>query len=1385
MKHNPEPAIPPTAPQNLDDVYRRGYLDGHLAGWRDAVAAQQLSAREPAPAQPGHADLQTGAQLPTPAGGPAQAVPPTPSAAPVTRAAPVAPELAAGAVAAPAAAAFQATAPGAQQFQAPAAQAPPAQPSPWPQPPSLQAPWTQPATMAVDPQLVAERRQRRETQNINITLYVASLLMVAAAALFVGSTLPPAARLVGVWFGTAVFYAAGLVTHGKVARLRPAAVAFTGTALAIIPFAGIATYNLGFPQGPAVWLFTSFIGTVAYVVAAVRMQSRLIVYTSLAFLLSTVWSSTAVLGAALAWYFAALIVFSALLMLLAQLLERRSRKGHGAAQLYARPLLDLGPWFAPAGLLASLVVGSLLNAADHLLVLVAGVIYFAVLLALPGPAVRGWNYVGLRLCLTLAAPFIGWLMQAEAIWVAGAFALGLALQVLAIAAARTRTAALRPLVLWTSWDLVAAVPAAAVGGLVWTVGLAAENGSRFTAWGLAVALVLGMATVPAFLPRREWLPVPALLAVLVTSPLLTALDWTVLLGIMVGYTVTRWATAGSAWWKRSWLGAARVAGTAFAAAALAAAVPAQPGKVGAILTITAVLCALQLLADASLARTRTANPLTVYLALIWTTAGAFLVVLLSLAVAVPALFGAWGGGSATALRMEFLVAAALMGLAAVAYSAVSLAHRMPVLGELSAPLFLVTAALAVGPVFHAGGAATAWALTVGYLAMCAGMRRDGRHQLHRWCYWWAARLGTLVLATALFQWWAEVDPTTTAAGARVGLGEVLTLALLPQLLWVASAIWQGRRHRWLDVDATLTLTLTVLVAAAWVPGAPEGVWTVLVLLAAVAAAAALLMGAGALAATPMPATRWAAPVALLLLALLGAADPAPLSVVLALAAVTASAVAARAGQLLPRSLYALLARGTGTVLAAALAQLFGAGTTAVSLVLCLALVVQFGLQLLISRRAHLRAAVGHGQVMTLTLWGVLAAQLVLPLAYYGASGGFGASGTGMRPVVVLELAVLAAAAICAQLLLKQRGAAYLSIMAVMGAAAVVAPTLWTGATALGLLALGVAVLVWRCLSTPKSPELQWFWLVATAAMLLTAHVVDAGAALGVFAGWWLLAGLALLAATQLMKMRWLTIPGALLIFIAALLFRAQVLEMTDNAGFSALAGFLVLTGTLYVVRFLMVDLGGTGNIDTGALTASALLGGALFALWAMADDGTVLPGAAAFTVVAAAACFEAPARFRSPVVDAAIIGCALVWFWACSSYVDLGAFWSVQWCAMALAALSVKRYLGGQRAMGRQLLMAASAVASLGALITVFNGNALEQAISLVVFVVLLMVGMGLDERVFTVWGAVGVATAVVWYLRGYTYLLLAVLALALIAFAIWRLNRKKPAPAAKDQSGI
>lgn len=1382
MNQNPDPGIPVPLQQSqaaAAEAYRSGYLAGHLAGWRDALAAQaadpqaagaqhgipaqlpsptqdQRPAASPQPAQPNAIP-----QLPVQGG--RNTMPPHPASAPAT---PIAQPLAAQL----------------QPQSRPLLQPVPLSGGPFAVPPG-QMPGAVAHQMPApqDPAALAARKAKRETQNINITLYVASLLMVAAAALFVGSSLPVAARLVGVWFGTGLFYAAGLILHGRVPRLRPAAVAFTGTGLAIVPFAGIASYTLGFPDAPGVWLATSLVGTAAYAFAAVRLNSRLVVYLSVAFLLSAAWSSVAIVGAALAWYFAALIVFSAVLSIMGILLARSGRDTGKAASLYAKPLQDLGPWFAPTGLAGSLVVGTMLNAGDHLLVLLAGVVHFAIMLAAAGPALRRWNFLGLRASLSLAAPFAGWLVQPSLAWAAGTFTVVLAAQVIAVAYSRARLAAYLRSGGWIRWDVVSGVPAVAAGGLLWSIGLqlqaAQDRADGFAAWGLAVGLVAAMAVVPAVMPRGEWLPLPAVLAVAVFSPVLDAGGWTALLAISLAYAVARfaWASAGAP--KQAWLVGARLLVTALAASCLAAFVPAQPGKAEWVIAAIAVLAAVQLLADTLLAGRGAANPFTGYSAASWMVVGTSLVAALSVATFGGPLVGAWASGSLGTQRAAFLAAAAAMGLSSVAHSVAALRRsRTWAPAELAAPIFGVVAAVATAPVFHAAGACIAWALTTVYLLVGGALVRNRPDSLHRQFYWWAARAASLALAVALFQWWAEFDPATQLAAAHVGLGSVLLVAFLPQLVVLTATVLSGRRRAGLDADIAVTLGLVVVAAASGLPGAGAGLWTAMVAVAAAAAGMAALMVATGLARRTLPAAQFAAPAALLFMALCSVQDRAQLALVLGFIAAASGVVATRAGTLMLRSVHFLLARAAMTALIGVLADWLSGDPAVVTLVLCAALAVQLPVQFLATRTGAAAARVGEPTLRAASLWLLLAGLLALPLAYLAATGGLAAPGTALRSVVLVELAILGLAAIFAQVLQLQRGASYVAIAAVAGAAAVVAPTLWPGATALALLAVSLGLIAWRCLHTPASSEMRWYWLVGTAALLITAHLVDGEAATGIFAGMWLVAGLALLAGTQLMGLKWLTLPGALLVFLAAVLFRSQVLDLTGRPGFSALAGCLVVLGTLYVVRLLLLDLAESPFIQRGALVPVALAGGAFFALWSMLDADATIFGAAAFTVAAVLACLEAPAAQRRTFVDAAVVVCAAVWFWACSTYVDLGPFWAVQWCAMAVGALSVIRYVGKAPQAGKGLLMAAAALASLGAFMTIFSGDTVQQLVSLLVFVALLAVGMSLDERVFTIWGAVGVATAVLWYLRGFTYILLALLALALIGFAIWRLNRRKPA---------
>jgi hypothetical protein len=54
----------------------------------------------------------------------------------------------------------------------------------------------------------------------------------------------------------------------------------------------------------------------------------------------------------------------------------------------------------------------------------------------------------------------------------------------------------------------------------------------------------------------------------------------------------------------------------------------------------------------------------------------------------------------------------------------------------------------------------------------------------------------------------------------------------------------------------------------------------------------------------------------------------------------------------------------------------------------------------------------------------------------------------------------------------------------------------------------------------------------------------------------------------------------------------------------------------------------------------------------------------------------------------------------------------------------------------------------------------------------LLVFGLLANRSLFVVWGAASIGLAVLWYLRGYTFLLLSLLAMGLIALAVWRLVR-------------
>ena len=161
-----------------DESYAAGYRAGHFQGWMDAIAEIDRMRQETAVEQPAPERVN-----------PAQAVIEQPILPP-----------------APARPAFAPAAPARQPVPAPAARTSQADAGASgnvvglarevrPRPSAPVASSVRAAAPSATPAERQARRERRDRQNINITLYVASLLLVAAAALFVGSSLPPMLRL--------------------------------------------------------------------------------------------------------------------------------------------------------------------------------------------------------------------------------------------------------------------------------------------------------------------------------------------------------------------------------------------------------------------------------------------------------------------------------------------------------------------------------------------------------------------------------------------------------------------------------------------------------------------------------------------------------------------------------------------------------------------------------------------------------------------------------------------------------------------------------------------------------------------------------------------------------------------------------------------------------------------------------------------------------------------------------------------------------------------------------------------------------------------------------------------------------------------------------------
>nr|WP_201762439.1 hypothetical protein [Pseudarthrobacter psychrotolerans] len=1229
-------------------------------------------------------------------------------------------------------------------------------------------------------------------------------------------------RFAGVCAVTALFYGAGFVLHARVPRLKPAAVAFTGTGLALVPVTGLALFNFALHHGPAAWLITSVIGTAAYVAAAVRLESRVLVYLSLTFVASTAFSGVSILGGALVWYFAVLIAVAVLLSGLAL-----ARPGW-LPPVYVRPLMVLHPLVVPAVAAAATCVPLLLDKAEYALVIGMCAIYFALMAAVPG-RFRLINFYAARAAVTVAAIVEIWHLTGrgtDALLAAGVLLATQAMGVVLLSARLTSWFPQRqadPSAAGNSqnaagqrWQIDARVTFAlqlaattafsvqemAVGFFRAIEGYGSvETGATVPLWvPVAISMGAGMVLAARWAGRAEWAPVAVLVLAGIVSPSMGAWPLAVMLLLASCFWAIRGVFATGDFRGRLVLGS-RLALTGTVPVAVAAVLDDGPGRSEASVFALLVALVLQQLVTAFLQRfgVRTSAP-----------------------EATLAVFGA--GGALALVGLPFVEASPVHGLTAVGLF-IQLAAALTI-GALLVPrpatepdwfatvwealplgMSVVAAAVAFQAVSQGSGN-VALLLVVAYLVITA-MRL--RLRQHRWAYWWFVRAAATVLALTAFHQLQDVGGPVVIADEVVRPATVLVTVLALQLCLPLVAAIRRRAPRGILADAGAVLLLQ-LAGSASLAQAGSADWQAtsaagLVALGAAAAGYYLRREAGAV---------WLAPLAFSVLLVLSEGEFLRVELILGTFAVYSTLMVVAEHQRGRKGWYFVAARVLTSGLALVLSYDITASPTVVSVTFALVLAVQHAV------RWVMRSRLADIPFQQAAVWITLAGQALLPLAYVTRPGGVGLlaqDDDGGRWVVLLELLMLLVTAVLARRLFGARGALYFSVYAVLFGVLALGPVLTFGGTFLvlpilshtgtAMALLGVALLAaaagilrrqqnvgrqdgltqnGRKQNAGAADVEHWLWLVTAGSFAGVGLLISPLAADWVTGAAVLVLSAVCFAASHVEDLPVLYPPAALAVLSGSVALAAAAYQDVPGGwgGFLPwLTGAGVASAALYGVRLMRSGPLQAEPVRRWSLAGAAFLGLVLVVFAGIRHDPTSWAAAAVLAAAVGISYFEVPPRLRRIALEVGALLLTVAVQRAAIFELDApggrtgrilaglpSPFWVVQWYVVLAAVLGGLRYFSGNQAAGRFLVGAASVLLSLSGLGVVFGGAGEQQLWVLVLLALLLVAGLGLGERLFVWWGAAGVAACILLAMRQYTFLLLAFIAVGLIIFAIWRLNR-------------
>ncbi|VXC71367.1 conserved membrane hypothetical protein [Arthrobacter sp. 9V] len=1368
----------PSAGQNAAS-YQAGFLAGHLAGWRDAEAKGLYKDGSPG------RTITPATVNPPPA--PAHVQSPVLPESPVLQESPVLPEppmqlppMPLPPMPAPPVV-HNPTPRQAPAIQAPAPQQPVQQASARQQP-AFQV--TQPPVLHESPEAAAARKEKRDQQNINVTLYVASLLLVAAGALFVGTSLPALFRFVGIWFITALFYVSGMVIHSRVPRLRPAAVAFVGTGLALVPVTGLAMYNFVLHNGPAAWLVTSLLGTAVYAYTAVRLDNKVLAFLSLSFVVSTAWSGVSVLGGALVWYFTALIAVAVLLTVVSLL------RPAWLPPLYVRPLMVLHPALVPLVAVAVTFTPHLLSKGEYAWVMLMCGIYFAVMFFVPRARYRVQHLYGARAALTLALLGLVWDVTANVSTVLLAAVLCLGVQALGVA---FRGRKLLPGSWWA--DTVSCLALQLLTSAILTVVLEFRPFDVPNYVPLAATMLTAMVIGWKLGRGMEFTPAGVLAAAGALGGLLGAWPVSVLLASASLYWFLRALIRPTAL-RQFFILAGRVALTLAVPVAVAGALTGSSDRTSYSLMTFVVAAAAQQLVSAGFAR------------------GGVLL------VAPQASVAGFGGGAVAGLLLlpifdeaagrPIVAAAVLVSLVAALAAGILLfqpAH--PASGAKVA--WRAAVAEVIGPLtaLIAGSVAAAfvsWALGNGVLLallayfVVTALRIS--KSFHRQVYWWLSRAAGTLLVVSAYGDATQHGWSIRFAGEGPSAALVLVVAAAFQLVFPLLA---GSRRRYPQasvVDAGVVFAImagatTVLgltgalfggtVRESWQPGVA----------AVTTALAAVLVSA----IFRRHAIGWIfAPVAFVLLLALRWGNIRDVEIVLGIFAAYSGFMMGAVRQRLVRGCYLLAVRVLAGVLVAVVVADVTDSPAAVSLCLALVLVLQHVLTFV------LRTSGVDVAFQKATVHVTLGAQLLLPFTYLLARDYDG----GGRWVAMLEFTLVAASAALAWRMLDARGSRYFATAAI-GAGVIAAgpglvfpvstwlhqPLLDKSQVPVVLLALAMVMVAARMMFRPeKAPEdsvagatERWFWFVSALAFTLVGGLLTLGISHSLTGLSVLVLAGVLFAASHFERLPHLYAAAAPAVLVGAVPAVDGLLRGLPPGTWSDYAVWLSAGVGTAVLLYSLRMFGGPSVKGNGwrriSLAATAALGVATAAAVGLGRDQTSMLGFVLVVVTGVLVVVEVPrgkwvAAELAGIVSVAALQRAVLFVDGSSP--DL--FWTAQWYVAAGAVIAGVRYGMGHGREGFLRLCITAGALSFTSLGTIFAGTSSQQLYVLVAHVVLLAAGLLLAERILVWWGAIAVALSIMWALRSYAFAMLALVALGLIVLAVWRLNRKPPSDGGPGPSG-